>query len=277
MNYLQSALGFLGMANNWLKERPYQYGMLGIELESDLRFLRELKMFTQAMLDSDVNLCRLPDLIDAINAVQIFLYEVFYGQSLADLGMELAFADWYRTELSHAFEHVRNALQSVQLELISYSFVITDGLIKGDDWDDIASQLRDKNSVCSAIHRSLAESDWDFCEGCLRNITGKGPSFLDFYRGNVATAADPETYDDVSAQAIKRAMETQSPLPETLFNALRAPRNPRIRPRDMTLPPDLQAKPIQRPKKRAREISVPEDWMSTSLDQLSSMTPSAAG
>lgn len=198
MEYLATAKevgSYAANARNIIIERR----KLNMELESVREWLAEIKLFVEDLLeDEDTDLCTLPDFIDTMNAVQLFIYNNFLDPSVLTKGFLEIWPAWYRTELNHAVDHLERSWTTVLVELGSY--------------DRLGSS--DKCKRFSEYYRkeyAKKPKKWDICSKCTKK-TGTSLSLRDSYNRIVKDAKDFESL----RQKIER---DNSNLPDPIIKA----------------------------------------------------------
>ena len=156
------------------KEKARQFELLLDEIEDVKVLLGTTKNAIDDGLKSNLNLCSLGDLIDAVNAFQ----EVFARDFLPLSGrvQAVAWPDFFRNELQMGVRSVEYALHKHTMELNAYTAIVLQRLIAENPgvepsaetlWAEIRKELREKNTECARIALFLkAKTTWDICPTC---------------------------------------------------------------------------------------------------------------
>lgn len=175
-----AAVMAVGQALLTAKEKYYQLSALAAEIEQTKEFLSKIKQMIDASLDRELAVCNLFQLIDSVNAFQVFFRSSFMGS--ANHKMMIAWPAWYRSELRHGVSHVLDSLLLFQQEMDSYSSIVVEEILKtkGQPEQDTAvdvipiirKKLQQKNSKCAKAaaywkkQSYYRKGGWDVCPKC---------------------------------------------------------------------------------------------------------------
>lgn len=156
--------------------RADQY-QLSLEIESIKPWLFSIKLFIEKIMKHKINLCSLLDLIDSVNALQIFFYNNFVNPSALTNQFVGQWPEYYRLELGHGVAHVQRSLSEVLMEIEFYNQIVMDEFSnEKPDLTLLSKKLAERNSNCKRFgdwYRSHSNRDqWDICEKCTVRATG---------------------------------------------------------------------------------------------------------
>lgn len=207
------------------RQKENEYSKLQMDIEDAKSWLKDVKLFVDKMLKSQINLCTLPDFIDVVNAVQMFFYANYIQTSAINSGMMVQWPDWYRNELQHAMNHIQRGMNVVMSELAAYVQLASETLLEEDvTVKKIRQQLQDRQTECGAFgnwyrkqyvnktkwNEKLQEwspqTDWDICETCTKPNTAI-PTLLQSYNDVIKS--------DIPAnmKLMREATDSLAPLP----------------------------------------------------------------
>lgn len=170
--------------------------LLEMELESTREWLADVKIRVSELLqDKTKDLCSLPDFIDTMNAVQMFLFSNFLDPTYLNKGFLQLFPEWYRVELNHAVDHLERDWMIVMTEVASLSSF---------------DSKQDCKEFGEFYRREYAgqPSRWDICEKCTRQTTNSGPSLKQSYKQIIS---NPSDFED-ARQRIQRNESIPDPI-----------------------------------------------------------------
>jgi hypothetical protein len=208
-----------------VKEKLYQTAQLWTTVEETKLWLRDVKDFITEMIDTRINFCSLPDLVDTVNAMQIFFYSNFiYPDASTKISVDTS-PEWYRMELLHSIKHVEQQLATFLIEMDKYKAIAIDSML-ADDLDEtnvlreIRKQLKKKNSNCRRFgdyyREAYKNEDWDICKECTkRNLDV--PTISQIYS---QIANDPKLFTDLQTRISSKKPISDVTLPKSFRTTL---------------------------------------------------------
>jgi hypothetical protein len=183
MEWAGSALGSIvksqlgtAVASRMSPVNSSETNQLKLERDSIQYWLVHVKRFIASLLDETnlMNLCHLADLIDTLNAFQLFFYNHFISPSQATKQMIAQWPEFYRTELAHGASHVERALLLVVAEIESFNRLVINHHIQPDS--ELHAKVTKKNDQCRvpgewARKNYKLDDDWDVCKTCTSNLS----------------------------------------------------------------------------------------------------------
>ena len=186
---------------------------LKLERDSIQYWLVHVKRFIASLLDetNHMNLCHLADLIDTLNAFQLFFYNHFISPSQATKQMIAQWPEFYRTELAQGSSHVERALLLVIAEIESFNRLVINHHIQPDG--ELHAKVGKKNDECRrpgewARKAYSANDDWDICRKCTANLSNEYMTLNQAY-GHVMRVGD--TFN-MTKEKIQKGKSVPNPL-----------------------------------------------------------------
>ena len=153
-----------------LNTKKNEWTKLQNEIESAKLFVSHLKTMIETTVPKmHITSCTLPNLMDAINALQQFLKENIQG-SINSSFWNVASPAYYRTELLSFVNNIHMEFTVYQLEMQVYWNIILDHVVTEGNLNGVQQQIQTHMQECDRVHAAFVKRlpKADTCPTCLR-------------------------------------------------------------------------------------------------------------